>query len=323
MRTRVALMLQMFGLCFRTRPMAIGVVVVIMIMDALAATVLAVMQGILIEHAPQGLDRGVLGVVAVGAVFVALTIVAHRVIITLQRDVAEAVELTLIDDLLGWTTQPATIEHLQEPLFLDRLSVVVRRTQGLAHAVWAAALMLSSIVSVVVSLTVLGRIHPALVGLAAFSIPPIIMAGRAGDLYMQAVDKNAKLLRLEEQLTAVATDAGSVAAARVGAGLFKRNPTVLVLDEPTAALDPQSEHDLFAAFAERARTMRAFNGGGHDPRVAPVLHRDHDRFIMVLDGGRLVEHGTHAELLAAGGTYRALYEAQARGYAESEDATQS
>lgn len=46
-------------------------------------------------------------------------------------------------------------------------------------------------------------------------------------------------------------------------------------------------------------------------------------FIMVLDGGRLVEHGTHAELLAAGGTYRALYEAQAREYAESEDATQS
>lgn len=83
--------------------------------------------------------------------------------------------------------------------------------------------MLSSIISVVVSLTVLGRIHPALVGLAAFSIPPIIMAGRAGDLYMQAVDKNAKLLRLEKQLTAVATDAGSsvdgsVAAARVGAG---------------------------------------------------------------------------------------------------------
>lgn len=171
MRTRVALMLQIFGLCFRTRPMATGVVVVIMIIDALAATVLAVMQGFLIEHAPQGLDRGVLGVVAVGAVFVALTIVAHRVIITLQRDVAEAVELTLIDDLLGWTTQPATIEHLQEPLFLDRLSVVVRRTQGLAHAVWAAALMLSSIVSVVVSLTVLGRIHPALVGLAAFPSP--------------------------------------------------------------------------------------------------------------------------------------------------------
>ena len=40
--------------------------------------------------------------------------------------------------------------------------------------------------------------------------------------------------------------------------------------------------------------------------------------IMVLDGGRLVEHGTHDELLAAGGTYRGLYEAQAQGYAEVE-----
>lgn len=178
MRTRVALMLQIFGLCFRTRPMATGVVVVIMIIDALAATVLAVMQGFLIEHAPQGLDRCVLGVVAVGAVFVALTIVAHRVIITLQRDVAEVVELTLIDDLLGWTTQPATIEHLQEPLFLDRLSVVVRRTQGLAHAVWAAALMLSSIVSVVVSDR--ARAHPSRPGGPRGILHPPDHHGRSG-----------------------------------------------------------------------------------------------------------------------------------------------
>lgn len=210
MTARIALMLQIFGLCFRTRPVATGIVVVIMIIEAVAATVLAVVQGFLIEHAPQGLDRGVIGVVVVGAVFVALTIVADRAIYTLQRDVAEAVELTLIDDLLGWTTRPATVEHLQDPLFLDRLSVVVRRTQGLAHAVWAGALMLSSFASVVVSLTVLGRIHPVLVGLAALSVPPIILAGRAGDLYMKAVDKNAELLRLDEQLTAVATGTGSL-----------------------------------------------------------------------------------------------------------------
>ena len=41
--------------------------------------------------------------------------------------------------------------------------------------------------------------------------------------------------------------------------------------------------------------------------------------ILVLDGGRLVEHGSHADLVAAGGTYQALYEAQARGYADRDD----
>jgi ATP-binding cassette subfamily B protein len=99
-------------------------------------------------------------------------------------------------------------------------------------------------------------------------------------------------------------------------GLFKQQPAVLVLDEPTAALDPQSEHDLFAAFAERARTLADHNGAitvlvSH--RFSTVTMTD---LILVLDDGRLVEQGTHAALLAAGGTYSRLYEAQARGYAQ-------
>lgn len=590
MRTRLTLMLRIFGMCFRTRPIASGIVALIMIIDAVAATVLALVQGFLIERAPQGLDATVLSVVVIGALFVALTVISHRVIVTLQRDIAEAVELILIDDLLTWTTRPATIEHLQDPVFLDRLSVVVRRTQGLAHAAWAGAATLSSVVSVAVSLSVLGRIHPLLVGLAVLSIPPILLAGRAGNLYIQAVDKNAELLRLDEQLTTVATGAGSLKeilvagsaprldararelwdemathelhargqaviltslgwliygigaagavwwtidltrsgtatigdvgvvaglavflaqqimsvlnfrvqvadagrvtdhygwirdrtaamtsadtplpqiddaltlenvsytypgreepsledvsitipagtvlgvvgvngagkttiaklltglleptsgrllvdgrlvapgeltgatagafqdyaslellawesvgvadldrasdrtelddAARAGGaktvvarmvdgwetqlgaafdgaqlsqgqwqrlalarGLFKQHPTILVLDEPTAALDPQSEHDLFAAFAERAEILAAYNGAitvlvSH--RFSTVTMTD---LILVLDGGRLVEHGTHDALLAAGGPYAILYEAQARGYADAD-----
>ena len=586
-RTRLTLMLRIFAMCFRTRPVATAVVVAIMAVDAVAATILALVQGALIERAPQGLDATVVVVVVVGSLFVALTVISYRVVVTLQRDIAEAVELVLIDDLLTWTTRPATVEHLQDPVFLDRLSVVVRRTQGLAHAVWAGALMLSSIVSVVVSLSVLGRIHPLLVGLAALSVPPILLAGRAGNLYIQAVDKNAELLRLDEHLTSVATGAGALreilvagsaarldararalwdemaahemrargqaviltslgwliygagaagavwwtveltrtgaatvgdvgvvaglavflaqqimnvlsfrvqvadagrvtdhyawirdrtatmaaagapvprieraltleqvgyrypgrdrpslddvsvvipagtvvgvvgvngagkttvaklltglleptsgrvlvdgepvapgaltgatagafqdyaslellawesvgvsdldragdraeldVAARAGGaapvvarmaegwetqlgaafdgaqlsqgqwqrlalarGLFKQHPAVLVLDEPTAALDPQSEHDLFAAFAVRARALAADNGAitvlvSH--RFSTVTMTD---LVLVLDDGRLVEHGTHDALLAAGGTYRTLYEAQARGYA--------
>ncbi len=588
MRARIGVLLHVFALAFRLRPVATSIVLVIMLVDAIAATVLALVQGSLIQHAPAGLDGEVALAVVVGAVFTALTVVGYRVMITLQRDVADAVELALIDDLLTWTTRPATIEHLQDPLFLDRLSVVVRRSGGLGHAAFAAAAMLSSVVSVLVSLSVLAHIHPALAGLAVFSVPPILLAGRAGDLYMLAIDKNAELLRLDEQLTAVATGSGSLkeilttgsagrldararalwdemaahelrargmavvltsvgwliygigaaaavwwtitltgdgratigdvgvvaglavflaaqimnalsfrvqvadagrvtdhyawlrdrtaglpgAAAAVAAirrdlvldhvgytypgraepslddvsltipagtvlgivgvngagkstlakiltglveptsgrvlvdghpvsagsltaaaagtfqdythlellareavgvadldrarsesalqeaavaggadvvvarladgwltqlgaafdgtelskgqwqrvalarGLFKRAPTVLVLDEPTAALDPQSEHDVFAAFARRARDLGRENGAvtvlvSH--RFSTVTMTD---LIIVLDDGRLVERGSHAELLSAGGVYRTLFEAQARGYAQ-------
>ncbi len=89
---------------------------------------------------------------------------------------------------------------------------------------------------------------------------------------------------------------------------FMREAEVLVLDEPTAALDPQAEAEVFHSFA----TMAA----GHTAVL--VSHRLGfarlaDR-ILVLDGGRLVEAGTHGDLLARGGLYAEMWAAQARWY---------
>ncbi|MCP2356564.1 ATP-binding cassette subfamily B protein [Nonomuraea thailandensis] len=95
--------------------------------------------------------------------------------------------------------------------------------------------------------------------------------------------------------------------------LMRPSPLVLVLDEPTAALDPQAEHAVFERFAEQSAQVSA-NGG----IVLLVSHRfstlhlaDH---IVVLSGGRVAEQGSHAELLAGGGEYATLYLTQARGY---------
>ncbi|WP_229402844.1 ABC transporter ATP-binding protein [Micromonospora okii] len=93
--------------------------------------------------------------------------------------------------------------------------------------------------------------------------------------------------------------------------LLRPDPLLMVLDEPTAALDPDAEEELFVRFAADTATSRAERGTitvlvSH--RLSSVRMAD---LVVVLDDGRLVESGTHDDLMAAGGGYAQLYRTQA------------
>jgi ATP-binding cassette subfamily B protein len=102
-------------------------------------------------------------------------------------------------------------------------------------------------------------------------------------------------------------------------GFMRDEPLLLVLDEPTAALDAETEHALFERYAAAARAGRAAgNGDGKGSITLLVSHRFSTvrmaDLIVVLDGARVAEVGTHEDLLAKGGPYAELYGIQAAAY---------
>lgn len=100
----------------------------------------------------------------------------------------------------------------------------------------------------------------------------------------------------------------------IGRGMMRPSPLLLLLDEPTAALDADTEHRLFESWTDAAMQVRRATGAitvlvSH--RFSTVRMAD---LVVVLDGGRVVEQGTHDELVGRNGLYAELYHLQANAY---------
>ncbi|MHB8283325.1 MAG: hypothetical protein ACYDD1_01480 [Caulobacteraceae bacterium] len=94
---------------------------------------------------------------------------------------------------------------------------------------------------------------------------------------------------------------------------MREAPLLVVFDEPAAALDASAEHAMFERFAAEARSSQAAGRAtlliSH--RFSTVRMAD---AIAVLEGGRIIEFGSHDSLICAGGRYAELFELQASAY---------
>lgn len=119
---------------------------------------------------------------------------------------------------------------------------------------------------------------------------------------------------LVREITHEGTDLSGGQAQRLllARALYKDAP-VLVLDEPTAALDPVAEHEIYQDY-------RKMTGGKTSIFISHRLAstRFCDRILLFSDG-RILESGTHKELIALGGQYAKMFEVQSRYYREKEE----
>lgn len=117
----------------------------------------------------------------------------------------------------------------------------------------------------------------------------------------------------EVYLDGVLLSGGQTQRLMLARALYKDGP-ILVLDEPTAALDPIAENDIYRKYSEMtAGKTSVFISH----RLAST--RFCDRIIFIADG-TIAEEGTHGELLAKGGAYANLFEVQSRYYREGGEA---
>lgn len=120
--------------------------------------------------------------------------------------------------------------------------------------------------------------------------------------------------QLGRRLGGVELSEGQWQRAALARASMRRDPLLFVLDEPTASLDAPSEESIFRRYMERARAHARGTGTvtvvvSH--RFSTVAGAD---LVLVMEHGRVVEAGTHAELVAGGGRYARLYGIQERAY---------
>ena len=116
----------------------------------------------------------------------------------------------------------------------------------------------------------------------------------------------------EVYLDGVLFSGGQTQRLMLARALYKDGP-ILLLDEPTAALDPIAENDIYMKYSEMTQGKTSMF---ISHRLAST--RFCDRIIFVADGG-VKEEGTHESLLALGGEYANLFEVQSRYYQEGKE----
>jgi ATP-binding cassette subfamily B protein len=225
MRRRLRVVRHVLRLSVRADPGAAVLVCVIVVLQAASAALLALAQRQVVDAAALGITGAVVVAALLGALAHATVATGNRIQNNLRIDLAERVDLTLTREVLTLASRTPTIEHLERPDYLNRLTALRAGTRDLAASCWSILETAASLLSLGASLWLLTSVHPALACLAVLGVPPLLFARGGQRLVRHAMDACAEEVRHEQHLHDLCTrpePAKEVRVAGNGAELSRR-----------------------------------------------------------------------------------------------------
>ncbi|MFI6481933.1 ABC transporter ATP-binding protein [Nonomuraea sp. NPDC050663] len=189
-----------FALAWRVAPVITVINLVMIVLISGSAALLASSQRLAIDAAGEGSPAGIWLAAALGVLAYAGTFTLMRIQGEIRQDLRVRVARELDHEVLALAAGIPTLEHLERPDFLDRVTNLRRGTWALASAVWFAAGMTGAAIALVGSLWLLAGVHPAMPVLACFAVPLFLLARKGNQTQRLLRDETAEPERHERQL---------------------------------------------------------------------------------------------------------------------------
>ncbi|GIE95464.1 ABC transporter ATP-binding protein [Paractinoplanes rishiriensis] len=188
------------ALCWRVAPVVTVLNVLLIAVMSGAAVLTAASQRMLIDGAQSGTTGAVVVAAGLGVLAHAGSFLLGRIQGELNQDLTVRVGRELDLEVLTQAASIPTLEHLERPDFLDRVTNLRRGTMPLVRSVWAGAGLIGTTLGLVASAWLLTEIHPALPLLAGFSVPLLILIARGARHRERVRDRTAESDRHERRL---------------------------------------------------------------------------------------------------------------------------
>ncbi|WP_418153049.1 ABC transporter ATP-binding protein [Actinoalloteichus caeruleus] len=251
MTTRWAVWRHLVTLHWRAHRRVVLLIALLAPLEAASFALVSVAQRHLADSATNGVLAGVLAAALLGGLGNLVISGVLRTKANLQADVVERVDALVSAEVLRTVTAVPTIEHLERTDYLDRLSLLLRGTRSLAFAPWQLVTFATVAVQVGLSCWLLFGVHPALVLLVLFAVPPVWAVHRAQRPVRAAATATAELRRHDARLHGMATSHHSARELRLAGAV----------DVVAASADRAWDAALDTAYRARSRGLGWKLGG--------------------------------------------------------------